>query len=141
MRETPGEMSELTTEESLAYLRANEVGRLAIVSDGQPMIFPVNYLLDGSYVVFRTDPGMKLDNAKLDRVAFEIDEIDPVSKEGWSVHISGIAREVTNAIDGASERERSLPLVPWVTGDKGHWVRIIQPHITGRRVRRTGVGQ
>ena len=41
----------------LELLRADEIGRLAVVADGGPLILPVNYRVDGESIVFRTDPG------------------------------------------------------------------------------------
>lgn len=130
------EIHELTKQECLELLARNEIGRLAVVADGQPRIFPVNYVLDGEIVVFRTDPGTKLDHAGLDRVAFEVDEIDRHSRTATSVAIAGIARELTDALDRASEREQAMDLRPWASGTKDHWVRILPIDIAGRRIDR-----
>jgi nitroimidazol reductase NimA-like FMN-containing flavoprotein (pyridoxamine 5'-phosphate oxidase superfamily) len=136
-----GFLGELSREECLGLLASREVGRVAVVVAGQPIIFPVNYALDGDLVVFRTDPGTKLDHGSFDHVAFEIDEIDPSRKEGWSVVVAGMGREITDALDAASEREQLLPLKPWASGPKEHWIRIISPEITGRRLHRSGVAR
>jgi hypothetical protein len=125
-------ISELSREDCLALLRDHEVGRVAVVLDGRPRIFPVNYVLDGELVVFRTDPGLKLSAAAFGWVAFEVDEIDPDSRSGWSVVVAGMGREITGALDRSSEREQAMPLAPWAGGAKEHWVRIIRPEITGR---------
>jgi hypothetical protein len=97
--------------------------------------------LDGDLIVFRTDPGTKLDHGSLDRVAFEVDEIDLAHREGWSVVVAGTGREITGALDKASEREQSLPLQPWASGPKEHWIRIVAPVITGRRLERSSSSQ
>jgi nitroimidazol reductase NimA-like FMN-containing flavoprotein (pyridoxamine 5'-phosphate oxidase superfamily) len=44
-------------------------------------------------------------------VAFEVDDIDPVSHTGWSVVVTGSARELS-ALDDL-ERLRSLPSARW----------------------------
>jgi nitroimidazol reductase NimA-like FMN-containing flavoprotein (pyridoxamine 5'-phosphate oxidase superfamily) len=134
--ESVGALEELTVGECLALLADREVGRLAVVVEGQPVIFPVNYVLDGETVVFRNDPGSKLAHAGLDRVAFEVDELYPDDREGWSIVVTGTGREFSDAIDDASVRERSLRLAPWVGGEKAHWVRIVRAEMTGRRLRR-----
>jgi uncharacterized protein len=134
-----GFLGELTREACLGLLAVRDVGRVAVVVDGRPIIFPVNYLLDGDLVVFRTDPGTKLDYGSFGPVAFEIDYIDESRKEGWSVVVTGLGREITGALDRASEREQLLPLEPWAGGPKAHWIRIISPTITGRRLHRSGV--
>jgi nitroimidazol reductase NimA-like FMN-containing flavoprotein (pyridoxamine 5'-phosphate oxidase superfamily) len=134
---TGGILGELSKDECLELLADRQVGRVAVVAEGQPMILPVNYVLDGDLIVFRTDPGTKLDHGSLDRVAFEVDEIDLAHHEGWSVVVAGTGREITGALDEASEREQSLPLQPWASGPKEHWIRIVAPAITGRRLHRS----
>jgi uncharacterized protein len=42
-------------------LAERHLGRLAIVDWDGPMIFPVDYVFDQDLVIFRTDPGTKLD--------------------------------------------------------------------------------
>ena len=98
------------------------------------MIFPVNFALDGDLVVFRTDPGTKLTYGGFGPVAFEADAFDATKKEGWSVVVAGTGREITDALDEASEREREMPLQPWASGPKGSWIRILWAEITGRRL-------
>jgi len=124
----------LTHEECLALLTRNVVGRLAITADGQPDIFPVNYSLDGERIIFRSSPGTKLDHASLDRVAFEVDEFDPTSATARSVVVKGTAREFTEGIDEASERERTLLVATMLPSNHMRWVRIIPNSITGRRI-------
>jgi nitroimidazol reductase NimA-like FMN-containing flavoprotein (pyridoxamine 5'-phosphate oxidase superfamily) len=120
--------------ECLALLESCDVGRLGVVDGGQPLIFPVNYQLDGDTIVFRTDPGTKLDTAPLERVAFEVDGLDPGRREGWSVLVQGVGQEITTAIDRTSERLRGLPVEPWAGGPRAHWVRVVPRVISGRRV-------
>lgn len=132
--ESKGTLVEMTREECLELLASREVGRLGVVVDGQPMIYPVNYVLDGELVVFRNDAGTKLTHASLGRVAFEIDEVSSEGREGWSVMVTGQGREFTDALDETSVREQGLTLSPWASGEKGHWVRIVGPKVSGRRL-------
>jgi nitroimidazol reductase NimA-like FMN-containing flavoprotein (pyridoxamine 5'-phosphate oxidase superfamily) len=99
---------------------------------GQPIILPVNYAMDGSRVVFRTDPGTKLFAAVGHPVAFEIDGSDTMYHEGWSVLVVGTAEEVCDEAEIA--RLSRLQLAPWESGPKAHWVRIHPSAITGRRL-------
>lgn len=127
------ELVELGREECIRRLGLQAIGRLAIVVQEQPLVFPVNYALDGDTVVFRTDSGTKLHGASRGRrVAFEIDGIDPLYHEGWSVLVVGAAEEVTDPQE--LSRLARLPLAPWGTGPKVHWVRIRADAITGRRL-------
>jgi len=127
-------VKELSEGECLALLGAHSVGRLAVVRDKQPLIFPVNYVLEGRTVAFRTDPGTKLTWATLGYVAFEIDSTDSLRLEGWSVLVQGIGKEITDALDILSERILARSLVPWAGGAKEHWVAIISPVMTGREI-------
>ncbi|MGQ0432535.1 MAG: pyridoxamine 5'-phosphate oxidase family protein, partial [Microthrixaceae bacterium] len=47
----------LAQDECLRLLHKQGVGRVAVVAGGRPMIFPVNYVVDGRTIVFRTDEG------------------------------------------------------------------------------------
>jgi nitroimidazol reductase NimA-like FMN-containing flavoprotein (pyridoxamine 5'-phosphate oxidase superfamily) len=132
-RTAPEEISE---EECLALLAGGSVGRIATVSNGQPLIFPVNYVLEGRTVAFRTDPGTKLDAATLGKVAFEVDSVDPELREGWSVLVQGIGREITDGWDTWSQSVTARHLEPWAAGAKEHWVAVARPVFSGRRIRR-----
>jgi nitroimidazol reductase NimA-like FMN-containing flavoprotein (pyridoxamine 5'-phosphate oxidase superfamily) len=124
----------MSRDECLRLLAENQVGRLAVSVQGRPVIFPVNYVLDDDVVIFRSDPGSKLDGAALAWVAFEIDHINVPLRQGWSVVVQGVGRYITGAIDRDSERRRRLPLEAWAPGDKEHWVEIYEPEISGRRL-------
>jgi hypothetical protein len=68
-------------------LAERQLGRLAITDWEGPMIFPVNYVFDQDLVIFRTDPGTKLDAAtEGESVAFEVDAADaaPGPAGAWS---------------------------------------------------------
>lgn len=127
-------LEELSEAECLALLGTKAVGRIAVVRDGHPLIFPVNYVLEERTVAFRTDPGTKLDWATLARVAFEVDEVDETRRVGWSVVVRGVGREVTGALDAWSERITARQLEPWAGGAKEHWVAIANPAFSGRRI-------
>lgn len=130
-----GGLEEIPEEECLALLQGQEVGRLVVVRDGAPVAFPVNYTLDGRTVAVRTDPGTKLDWGTLGPVAFEVDDIDRATHQGWSVLVQGTGRDVTEGVDAWSQGLRSSPLQPWAAGGKDHWIAIASPTITGRRIR------
>ena len=60
MESTPHTAIErLDPEECWALLGQMNVGRLAVLVEGHPDIFPVNYVLDGQGIVFRTGAGTK----------------------------------------------------------------------------------
>jgi hypothetical protein len=128
---------ELTKGDCFGLLARQQLGRVAVVDDLGPVVFPVNFVLDRHMVVFRTDEGTKLDAAiRGSRVAFEIDRIDASAHTGWSVVVRGEAVEVTDPAELA--RLRKLPLFPWAPGAKNRYVRILPAKVTGRQILRPG---
>ncbi|WP_347348150.1 pyridoxamine 5'-phosphate oxidase family protein [Nigerium sp.] len=111
-------------------LAAHKVGRLVTVIDSEPEIFPINYVVDGASLVFRTAEGSKLFSVTInEHVAVEVDSWD--AEGGWSVILRGRARRITDADEQAKAAE--LPLRPWVPTRKNHWVRIEPETISGRQ--------
>jgi nitroimidazol reductase NimA-like FMN-containing flavoprotein (pyridoxamine 5'-phosphate oxidase superfamily) len=138
-REGDGEfvaqLEELGRNECLELLALVSVGRLGLLVDGRPEIFPVNFALDGDTVLFRTAEGTVLNQASMAVVAFEADQLDEPNRAGWSVLVQGIARDIGDAIDATSERLRRLSLVTWAPGARPRWFQIRPTKITGRRIR------
>lgn len=128
-----GRLHHLDVTTCLGLVGDQHVGRVAICADGGPVVFPVNYVLDGGAIVFRTAPGSKLAAADqhLD-VAFQVDHVDVPRRMGWSVLVRG--RLVETDDPGDLERLRELPLDPFVGGDREHYVRVMPASITGRRI-------
>jgi len=123
----------LGRDECLRLLAGQVIGRVAVADGDQPEIFPVNYVLDGDQIVFRTAPGTKFDAAVRNRpAAFEIDAADATYHSGWSVVVAGHAREVTG--EERLAEVRALPLRPWAEGEKAHFVTISTERVTGRRI-------
>jgi uncharacterized protein len=126
-------MEDLEENACLELLREHHFGRVAFVeqADGPPMIMPVNYLMRGEAVVFRTDPNSRLGAAlRTATAAFEIDGIDERERTGWSVVVFGRTEEVVDP-DELSEL-RQTPLLPWAPGDRSQYVRITPQLVTGR---------
>jgi nitroimidazol reductase NimA-like FMN-containing flavoprotein (pyridoxamine 5'-phosphate oxidase superfamily) len=130
-------LEELSDEECLGLLRSRSVGRIAFNVDRFPFVVPVNYRLveahgttAGAWIAMRTRPGNVIDQAG-DDVAFEIDDIDTVHHEGWSVLVRGTLHEIDP--DAANIRERFDP-EPWIDAERDAWL-IVEPFaITGRRL-------
>ena len=87
-------LEELTRDECLRLVATLPVGRIAVnAATGPPHVLPVNYVLDGDVIVFRTDPGTKLSVLRRRPVTFQTDLVDPVHRTGWSVSIKGWATD------------------------------------------------
>jgi uncharacterized protein len=113
-------------------LREVSVGHLALLVDGHPEIFPVNYKVDHQSVVFRTGEGTKLQAAAGPAaVALEADGTDQEKRTAWSVQVKGHAVVLEPSPD--LMRGVGLTLFPWQAGHKDHFVRIIPTAVSGRR--------
>jgi len=122
----------LSESESWNLLSNVALGRLVTSVDGQPEIFPVNFVVQRRTVLFRTAEGTKLFSAVMNnRVAFEAD--DHNVSEGWSVIVKGTAKVLyTTAEEEEAERAQ---LLPWTATLKRRYVRVSPSEITGRRFR------
>jgi hypothetical protein len=125
-------LEDLDREECLRLVRASKLGRLAVLVDGMPLVFPVNFTIDGSDVVLRTDEQSRLYAARGSLVAFECDAADGTYHTGWSVIITGPVDEVLDPLEFA--RLQRLPLGPWCPGPKPVFLRIHAHAVTGRRI-------
>ena len=119
-------------------LKSVPVGRIGFAEGGVVVILPVNFLVDGQDVVFRTGAGSKLSAVEVGHyVGFEADSYDAATETGWSVVVNGLAEVVDDAEEAA--RLDALGLSPWGVDASGRvWVRIRPSSITGRRIAAAG---
>jgi nitroimidazol reductase NimA-like FMN-containing flavoprotein (pyridoxamine 5'-phosphate oxidase superfamily) len=90
-----GGQDEIEPADCWRLLGSQAVGRLGVVVGHYPLVFPVNYALDETTIVFRSGSGTKLHSIQRSNVTFEVDSIDPVHHSGWSVMIKGVAQELS----------------------------------------------
>jgi nitroimidazol reductase NimA-like FMN-containing flavoprotein (pyridoxamine 5'-phosphate oxidase superfamily) len=124
----------ISREGCLDLLRVEQVGRIAVVVDDAPLVFPVNYRLVETeavtWIAIRTRPGNVIDRATT-LAAFEIDGIDPVHEQGWSVLVRGTLQHVDP--DAADFRSR-FDSHPWLATERDAWL-VVEPYaIDGRRL-------
>ena len=99
----------LTEAEVMCLLAAGRVGRV-VFSDGlRPTAFPVNYRLIDRRIVFRTGPVSGLCDGAGGPVSFEVDEVCPGDRSGWSILVTGVCERLD-----ASSAAR-MDVVTWVT--------------------------
>jgi uncharacterized protein len=116
----------------LSLLRSAPVGRIGFSSGALPTILPVNFLVDGEQLLVRTGRGSKLDASTRNAVvAFEADDIDPAARAGWSVVVTGVAREVPPDEVAGLDLSR---LDRWVPGEDGRVIAISLDVMSGRRL-------
>jgi uncharacterized protein len=123
----------LSRDECLRLLGTATLGRVGVTTGALPSVLPVNFRVDRDRILFRTGVGTKLDAATDNAVvAFEVDEIDSGARSGWSVVVTGVARELTDP-DELAEAQR-LALVRWAPGDDHRIVAISTDLVSGRRI-------
>lgn len=114
------------------YLKSSYIGRLAVLNGAVPEIFPLNFMIVGESVVFRTAPGTKL-RALLSgaAVAFETDGLNAYATEVWSVVVKGTPGPFDS--DPETLQEAGPDREPWHFGPKEHLVQIVPTEVSGRR--------
>ncbi len=126
-------LEELSLDECLDHLRRGSVGRVAVVVHGYPVILPVNFKLaetsGGNWIALRTRPGNVIDEAP-PPVAFEVDDVDHVRQEGWSVLVRGTMHHVDAGTGSFADLHDAHP---WLA-DRDAWLVIEPFSITGRRL-------
>ena len=132
-------LERLDEAESLRLIAPGGIGRIAFIGRYGLTVLPVNYKLHDGAIVFRTaqdsptgeDLRTGIAHAEY-QVAFEIDQINPETRDGWSVLIHGPAHHM------ASDDERAAVaasgVAPWPRGVHEHAIRIVPTSVTGRRL-------
>lgn len=121
------ETENLSLHDCWACLRSSSIGRLAVISDGKPEIFPVNFMPDNATILFRTAPGTKLDAVAAGLpVVMEADGLNDYGTIAWSVVVKGTPQHVDPS-------DAPFGLAQWEPGVKAHLVRITPTEVTGRR--------
>ena len=123
----------------LHLLGSAHLGPVGLTSGALPLILPVNYRLVEEEIFFRTGVGTKLEAATRGTVvAFEVDEHSAFNHTGWSVVVTGTARDV--GPDEVDERLQGAPIARWVPGPDGRTVAISTEIMSGRRIVDQGAG-
>lgn len=123
----------LSEAECFRLLASKSLGRVGLTVGALPTVLPVNFRLIGEHIYFRTSAGPKLEAAtSCAVVAFEVDDIDPISHDGWSVVVTGVARPVENAEEISRLDAIGIPL--WTPAPQTRVVAISADVVTGRRL-------
>lgn len=126
---------ELDPKEAIGLLGHAEFGRVAFVADGVTTIRPLNHvLLDGRIIVY-TRHTSKLARAVREQVdlqvAYQADEIDPHTRLGWSVLVTGIAVDVSNDLHAY---QLGLQVQSWMKLPLDMVIAIEPREVTGLRL-------
>ncbi|KIE25931.1 hypothetical protein LK08_16000 [Streptomyces sp. MUSC 125] len=127
-------MVELDREECLSLLATLPMGRVGFTQRALPVIRPVNHLVtdDGDIVIRTHARAALLTSASVSEVVvYEADEIDPGTRIGWSVMVTGTASRVT---EPQALSRYHAELRPWVHKEMEHVVLIRGELVTGYRL-------
>ena len=116
--------------ERLGY--GSYVGRIGFIHDGRPMVLPVNYLLEGETIIFRTTAGTMVSSLDGSEVAFEVDSDLPLEHSGWSVLAHGRVERLQD--DADVERLRRGALRSWAWHAADEFLLIVITDISGRKI-------
>jgi uncharacterized protein len=131
-------VDDLTDDVCQTLLASHDVGRLAFLGDdGYPIVFPVNYAVDGDDIIVKTDHGEMYEHVPLHRVAFEVDQFDEAKHTGWNLLVRGEARDVTDSHGEIYAMGLRRGPTVWAPGERHHWLAIRIERISGRQIVRS----
>lgn len=135
MNSTQGRFSEISHGEALSLLAGVTLGRIVFTDQAMPTIRPVSHIVEAGDLIVRNDHGVAVVSRSAPGqrtvVAYEADDIDPVTHLGWSVVVTGTARLICDPGDIA-RYERALR--PWTAGSAGQFIRVHTRIVTGYRL-------
>lgn len=128
----PAAVEHLDPSQCWALLRTQRVGRVAFLAEDGIVLLPVNFVVDGGSIVFRTAAGSKLEAAtKRVDAAFEVDGTSEDAAVAWSVVLRGSLAPILGLHEVLDTF--ALPLHPFETSEKNSFVRLHAQSVTGRR--------
>lgn len=113
------------------------VGRLAWAEpDGRIVVVPANYALDGHTVIIRTGDTSLLDAAReRRRCAFQVEDIEPALRSGWTVLLDATLTEVEDE-DIAEQLARLVD--PWLREPRPFVLLLQVRGVSGRSLHGAG---
>jgi nitroimidazol reductase NimA-like FMN-containing flavoprotein (pyridoxamine 5'-phosphate oxidase superfamily) len=125
-------LTALSHRDCVALLTSAQVGRAIFTERAMPAVVPVNFIVQDDAIVMCTAADKRLALAATRGVlAFQVDDIDPGARTGWSVVVVGVAELVA----GSEERARLRCLLePWAPGRNDVYIRLPIKVVTGRQI-------
>jgi nitroimidazol reductase NimA-like FMN-containing flavoprotein (pyridoxamine 5'-phosphate oxidase superfamily) len=113
-------------------LAGQHIGRLAVVRDGRPVMFPMNFRFSDGAILLRTEACSRLAQIGETAAVFEVDDVSEQFRLGWSVIVTGRLEVITDPYE--VEKAELAGLVAWSEGGKPIWLRVVPERVTGRRI-------
>jgi nitroimidazol reductase NimA-like FMN-containing flavoprotein (pyridoxamine 5'-phosphate oxidase superfamily) len=125
-------LTALSRRDCVALLVDKQVGRVVFTERALPAVVPVTFAICDDAVVMCTAADTRLASAATRGVlAFQVDDIDPNTRSGWSVVVVGVAEVVD---DPAEQARIRCVLQPWAPGQNEVFIRLPLKVVTGRRI-------
>jgi nitroimidazol reductase NimA-like FMN-containing flavoprotein (pyridoxamine 5'-phosphate oxidase superfamily) len=87
----------ISEEEARQFLSEAMVAHIGVVSNGDPYVSPMSYVLDDKRILFRTKPGRRFEALVANpRVSIEVSRFDDLTGDWISVIVQGRAVERTD---------------------------------------------
>lgn len=117
--------------EALSLLASVPLGRILFTDRALPAIRLVSHLVEDGDLIIRNDYDVTIVSGDDTRtrgtvVAYEADDVDPVTRAGWSVVVTGTAVRVTHPADVAAYQRVLWP-------PAGQLIRVHAGIVTGHR--------
>jgi hypothetical protein len=124
---------ELGSPECLRLLGTRPVGRLGFTDRALPAIRPTHFVMRDEHLVLATLNDRKVVTAdRGDVVAFEVEDYDPDTREGWWVSTVGRAGLITDPAEiDALDR---MGFTPWSGHPDRHYIAVQISALHGRRL-------
>jgi CheY-like chemotaxis protein len=126
------QMRPLTRRQALDRLASVPFGRVVFTHHAMPSIRPVNHVVRDGQVIIRTHEDSAFTSCAghghPNVVVYEADDIDPDTRTGWTVTVTGLARLVEDPARAARYRDM---LHPWVSGSMSAVISIDAEFVTG----------
>ncbi|WP_108933489.1 helix-turn-helix domain-containing protein [Streptomyces ardesiacus] len=133
-------LTRLSEQECWQRLGTHGIGRISYTAGPgrqAPVVVPVNFLVDGRSIVYRTDPAGVAGIRAGEAVAFEADHVDELTGTGWSVLLAGTAEHPADR-DALEALARRRAAGPWAGGKRDLWVRVLPHRVSGRVIQSLG---
>jgi hypothetical protein len=125
-------LENLSRDEALRLLGTAPMARAVFVTGALPTVVPITAAVHDDAVVFRTSSGTRLARLVVGGVlTIEADEVDPATRTGWSVLVSGIVEQI---VDPEEQALVHGLVEPWAPGTHDIYLRVPATAVTGRRV-------
>ncbi|ADD43134.1 pyridoxamine 5'-phosphate oxidase family protein [Stackebrandtia nassauensis] len=127
----------LTRDECVHLLRTAVFGHIGITVRALPMIVPARFVVDAGRIVIPVSSSSEVLHASQSSiVAFEANDVNTHTGEGWSVLVVGRARVVEEGPE--FDRLARLANLMWVTAPETRYIVIALDMVSGRRFGETG---